>query len=209
MRVLVYIVRHGKTDDSDKNIFRGNRDSKLNRQGFVDAGDLQDFFKDKDFGTIYSSDMIRAIQTGHMIGEPHGKVPHITKALEPWRIGFIQGKSKTEFGPVMNHYIENPEEKIPGGEARDEFEQERVRPLLVEAIEMGLEGLPPLLATSSSVIHATLHMLNGEGHKEMAVKPGGAMMIYLDNGEIKIKVIYKPGKEDSSYSTDKKQAPSS
>jgi len=211
MRVLVYIARHGKTDDSDKNIFRGNRNSKLNKQGFRDAYALQQFFKNKDFGNIYSSDMTRAIQTGHVIGEPHDKVPYVTHGLEPWRIGEITGQDKTEYAPVMKHFIDNPDEPIPGGESRNEFEQDRIRPLLVEAMLMGLEGPPPIVIGHSSIIHAGVHMINGEGPSDIAVKPGGVIQLYLDDdGAPAISAIYKKGKEDSSYDVNgKKQSPTS
>ena len=211
MRFLVYIPRHGKTTDSDKHIFRGNRDSKLNEQGFRDAFELRDFFSDKDFGTIYASDRTRGIQTGHIIGEPHDKVPYVTHALEPWRIGELTGKDKKKFGPVMQHYIDNPEEEIPGGEARREFEEGRIWPLLVEAIEMGLEGPPPVIVGHSSIIHAAVNLIDGESSEVIAVKPGGIIIIYLEDGEIKIKAIFKAGKEDSSYAVadNKHQSPSS
>lgn len=211
MRILVYIPRHGKTTDSDKHIFRGNRESKLNEQGFREGFELQEFFKDLNFGNIYTSDRTRAIQTGHIIGEPHDKVPYVTNALEPWRIGELTGKDKKKFGPVMQYFIDNPKEEIPGGESRYEFEQERIRPLLVEAIEMGLEGPPPIIIGHSSIIHAAVNMIDGEGNKIIAVKPGGIVVIYLEDGEIKIKAVFKKGKEDSSYAVadNKHQSPSS
>lgn len=213
MKILAYVARHGKTTDSDKNIFRGDRDSKLNRQGFNDAGDLQDFFKNRPFGTIFCSDMTRSIQTGHMIGEPHGKVPYVCPGLKPWDIGFLTGKDKDKFGSVMKHYIDNPEETPEKGESRNEFEKNRINPLLIEAMEIGLtEGNdPPLVVGHSSIIHALAHLLHGDGnHPMLAVKPGGVVMVYLENGEIKAKPILKKGQEDSSYSVDtKKQQPSS
>jgi len=211
MRVLVYIPRHGKTTDSDKHIFRGNRDSKLNEEGFRDAFELREFFRDLAFGDIYASDRTRSIQTGHIIGEPHDKVPYVTKALEPWRIGELTGKDKLEYGPVMQHYIDNPEEEIPGGESRNDFEHNRIYPLIVEAIEMGLDGPPPIIVGHSSIIHAAVNLINGDGSKTLAVKPGGIIIIYLEDGEIKIKAVFKKGKEDSSYAVaDKKhQSPSS
>ena len=59
MHVLFWLVRHGTTTDSHKNIIRGDRNSMLDREGFNDAHELKDFFSNLDWKGIYSSDMKR------------------------------------------------------------------------------------------------------------------------------------------------------
>ena len=76
---------------------------------------------------------------------------------------------------------------------------------------MGLEGPPPIVVGHSSIIHAAVNMIDGENVEIVTVKPGGIVVIYLEDGEIKIKAIFKKGKEDSSYAVadNKHQSPSS
>lgn len=217
-KILLYIARHGTTDDSIKNIFRGDRNSKLDKKGFIDAHDLRKHLVDKKWSRIYCSPLTRAIQTGYIIGEPRKIVPLMNKELLPWDIGYLTGKDKEKFGPEMKYFIDNPEETPEGGESRLDFEQERVLPLIGEAMEMGLRGDPVVLIGHSSIIHALGHMLYGEndedndGNHKIAVSPGGIVTVYLEDGEIKAEATFKKGMEDSSYSVDsktKKHQPSS
>ena len=126
--------------------------------------------------------------------------------LKPWNIGYLTGKSKKDYGKDMQAFIDHPDWIIQDGESRDEFEQERAHPLLIEAIQLGEEGDPPIIIGHSSIIHALNHLLRGDGH-EIAVKPGGVVEIYEDHGEIDMRAVFKPGKDDSSYAT-KQQASS-
>jgi broad specificity phosphatase PhoE len=200
MYTLFWLCRHGTTTDSHKNIIRGDRNSMLDREGFVDAHALKQFFANKDWSSIFSSDMTRSEQTSKIIaGDRYDEVKESIRDLRPWDVGYLTGKDNKQFGPDMTVFIENPDMRPQDGETRNEFFN-RINPLLIEAMEIGLYKKPCILVGHSSVIHALAHLLWGEGHPPLAVKPGGVVEIFINKkGEIDARAAFKPGKDDSSF----------
>ncbi len=200
---LLYVVRHGNTTDSGKNVFRGQRDSVLNKEGFLDAHKLKEFFEGKEWDRIFCSTMARAIQTATIICDDQEEYqPEIIKGLEPWAIGTkLTGASKDdpENKKLMQFYIDNMHETPEGGESRYDFEH-RVWPMIAEGIELGWrQDIPGIMVVHSSIIHSINHLLVGESHADVSVKPGGVIEIYLENGEIKHQGILKSHHDDSSF----------
>jgi len=206
---LLYFVRHGTTTDSKLKIFRGQRDSALDKNGFRDAHILREFFDQRPWHRIFCSKLTRAIQTATIIcDDQEDYQPETTDGLEPWNIGFLTGLPKNkENKDKMNFFVEHPMETPKGGESRHDFEH-RVWPLLAEGIEIGwTQNCPCIIVGHSSLIHALNHLLDGEKHKDVAVKPGGVVMVYLEGYEIKHLPLFRPGTDDSSFDT--KQHPTS
>ena len=197
---LFWLVRHGTTTDSNKNIIRGDRNSMLDRKGFNDAHELKAFFRDKDWSSVFTSDMTRSEQTAKIIaGDRYNEVKESIHDLRPWDVGYLTGKDKKVYGPDMTVFVENPDMRPQDGESRNEFFA-RVDPLLIEAMEIGLTHKPCIIVGHSSIIHAFAHLLWGEGHKPLAVKPGGVIEVFVNKkGMIDAKEIFKPGKDDSSF----------
>lgn len=198
---LLYLVRHGTTTDSHKGIIRGDRNSMLDREGFGDAHKLKVFFASREWKNIFTSDMTRAIQTAVIIADDDRKseVRPPLQNLRPWDVGYLTGKDKKVYGKDVTVFVENPDMRPQGGETRNEFFG-RINPLLIEAAEMGLHGIPPIVVGHSSVIHALAHLLWGEGHPPLAVKPGGVIEVFVDKkGRIDARPILKPGVDDSSF----------
>ncbi len=204
---LLYLVRHGSTTDSAKNIFRGQRDSALDKKGFSDAHSLKEFFKDKEWHRIFCSPMTRAIQTATIICDDQSDYqPETTPGLEPWDIGIMTGTYKTEKNKEkMEHFISSPDEAPKDGESRHDFEY-RVWPFLAAGIELGWkQGVPCIIVVHSSIIHALNHLMEGEEHEDIAVKPGGVVEVYAEDGEIFHKPILKAALQDDG-SLDPKNA---
>lgn len=202
MKTLLWIARHGTTTDSNKPIFRGNRDTPLDQQGFRDAYDLKKFFSDKKYHLIFTSDMTRGVQTGVILaGEKDGELMPAIKGLRQRDIGYLTGKDKKEYAKEMKFFIDHPDEIPKDGESTNQFERGRVFPLLIEGIEMGENGDPPIIVGHSSVIHALGHLLYGKNHKNLSVKPGGVVEVYIDKDEIQARPAYRAGEDDSSYVT--------
>jgi broad specificity phosphatase PhoE len=205
MQTIFYLARHGTTTDSAKNIFRGDRDSMLDRKGFNDAHELKEFFADKDWENIFVSNMTRSLQTARIIAgdDRADEVKEPIRNLRPWDIGYLTGKDKKQFSPDMQVFIENPEMQPKDGESLREF-QSRINPLLIEGMEIGLTSKPPIVIGHSSVIHALAHLLWGDGHPPLAVKPGGVIEVFVNKkGDIDARSIFKPGKDDSSFAGSK------
>jgi broad specificity phosphatase PhoE len=197
---LLYIVRHGSTTDSSKNIFRGQRNAALDKEGFLDAHSLKEFFEKKEWHRIFCSPMMRAIQTATIIcDDQEDYQPEALNDLEPWNVGFLTGQPKSEANKKkMEHFVEHPEETPKDGESLGDF-QRRVWPTLASGIELGwAQGVPCIFVVHSSVIHSFNHLMDGINHEEKAVKPGGVMEVYFEDGEIKHDPIFKEMDDDSS-----------
>ena len=204
---LLYLVRHGSTTDSAKNIFRGQRDAALDKKGFSDAHSLKDFFKKKEWHRIFCSPMMRAIQTATIICDDQADYqPETVPGLEPWDIGIMTGAYKNEANKAkMKQFVDNPDTAPKDGESRHEFER-RIWPLLAAGIELGWrQGTPCILVVHSSIIHSFNHLMEGEDHKDVSVKPGGIVEVFLSDGEIYGTPIFKEAKEDDG-SLDPKNA---
>lgn len=206
MQTLFWLCRHGETTDSGKGIFRGQRDSALDKDGFIGAHEQRDFLVDKDWHFIFCSPMIRTVETATIIsnGEVDERpIPH--ERLKPWDIGYLAGKDKKKFAKDMEYYVEHPDKTPEGGESLSFFQHERIFPLLTEAMEIGLkQGKPCIVCAHSSVIHALSHLLYGEHHhKDTSVEPGGIVEVYYDKGEFQARAAFKEGHDDSSLSTNK------
>jgi broad specificity phosphatase PhoE len=199
---LLYAVRHGSTNDSGKEIFRGQRDSALDKEGFLDAHKLKEFFEGKEWDRIFCSTMTRAIQTATIICDDQSDYqPETVPGLEPWAIGTkLTGAPKNaENKKLMAFYIDNPDETPEGGESRNDFEH-RVWPILAEGIELGWrQGVPPIAVVHSSIIHSINHLLIGENHEDISVEPGGVIEIYFEDSEIRHRAILKKRIDDSSF----------
>lgn len=202
MYTLWHLVRHGTTTDSNKNIIRGDRNSMLDKKGFLDAHELKEFFADKKWTSIHTSDMTRSEQTARIIaGERYDDVTESIHDLRPWNVGYLTGLPKKEYAPDMTVFVENPDMIPQDGESRNEFFA-RVNPYLYVATENGIHGKPSIIVGHSSIIHALAHFLWGEAHPPLAVKPGGAIEVFVDNkGNIDAREVFKPGKDDSSFGT--------
>jgi len=60
---IIYIFRHGQSEDNQEMIFSGWRDAKLTKKGIDQALELAEKLKDKKIDFLYSSTQSRAIDT--------------------------------------------------------------------------------------------------------------------------------------------------
>lgn len=80
MDTTLYFVRHGETDYNRNRIMQGRRiDSSLNALGHRQAEALADRLSDLALDAIYTSSMLRAIQTADTVAQHHPDVPRYSK----------------------------------------------------------------------------------------------------------------------------------
>lgn len=68
----IYIIRHGQTDSNVKNTYLGKTDIPLNDEGVRQAREAAARFAEVKFDVIYSSPLIRAVQTAQEISKDRG-----------------------------------------------------------------------------------------------------------------------------------------
>ncbi|HAI63089.1 MAG: 2,3-bisphosphoglycerate-dependent phosphoglycerate mutase [candidate division WWE3 bacterium GW2011_GWF2_41_45] len=97
---VMYIFRHGQTEDNANFVFSGWRDSALTDKGKEQALELAEKIKDKKIHMLISSPQIRAVDT-MKIAFSHNKKAALLEINTDERIkersyGVLQGKSKLE-----------------------------------------------------------------------------------------------------------------
>lgn len=191
--IVVYAARHGETSLNKSGSFRGNKNVPLNDDGIRDAHKLAFYFAPIDLMGIVSSDKIRAMTTAKIISQQkNDQEPIPTENLRALNVGEFSGKPRSkENVDALQHYIDNPDCVIPGGESLNQF-RDRVQPAIMDAINMACEsGSPLLLIGHSSIIHEIGNMFEKD-HTSVLVEPGGVAAIYIVRGEIHAESIFKP-----------------
>lgn len=104
---ILYIFRHGQTEDNANFVFSGWRDSPITEKGKKQALELAEKIKDKDIGMLISSPQIRAVETMRIacsLNEKASKLKIETEErIKERSYGILQGKSKLEI------QLEDPE----------------------------------------------------------------------------------------------------
>jgi len=195
-RIVAYFVRHGTTILNQQDAFRGPIDAPLDAEGIRDAHKVATLLEPIEVSYIFHSDKKRTKKTAEIISSHKPDVEvFANQNLSAWNVGDLGGKPKSEENiQVVEYHVEHPDVPIPGGESLNSF-RERVRPLLQDAIEMGLHArIPPLLVVHSSVIHELGTMIGGN-HEYTLVEPGGVAVAYVDKGKLDAEPIFRPRPE--------------
>ncbi len=129
MSVPTYIcvTRHGETDWNIAGILQGWTDVPINDQGRRQAYELVGSFSHSKFSKIYSSPLIRSLETAEIIARSlRLDPPECHEGLMERNFGVIQGIPKSELAelnPVLLQQIlkRNPATEFEQGESMDEF----------------------------------------------------------------------------------------
>ena len=175
-KLVAMFVRHGSTQLNDQDKFRGPLDVDLDDNGKKQAKEVAGQLKGHSFGPAFVSSKKRTKQTAD-IALP-GKKTKTVKDFDPLDVGEFAGKPKNQENlKAIEHYQDNPDEDIPGGESINSF-RKRVNPKIKMAIKRGEEGSRPSISfVHSSIIHQVGHLLHGD-HNAVKVKPGGTVGIF-------------------------------
>lgn len=138
--VPVIMVRHGSTDlnlgGNGAERTRGWLNIPLAPQGHEEAQQAAELTKQfPNVKAIVSSDLDRASTTAQYISRAHPGVPvFTTPILRPWNVGNLTGEIYAQAKPILNQHLQNPDQKIPGGESFYDFAG-RTLPLLQRLAE--------------------------------------------------------------------------
>lgn len=139
----VILVRHGHTklngsSGTSQDRIRGWKDVELDDRGRKDAEKAsKELEKKYDIDCIYSSDLMRAIETAK-IANVHGLPIEARMELRPWNLGVFQGQETTKILEDLNNMIRHEEVVPKDGEAFSEF-RERFLGCLMEIVEEAIE----------------------------------------------------------------------
>ena len=152
----IFLVRHGETDWNQTHRFQGRTDIPLNQKGKNQAHALALTLKDEPLVAIYSSPLLRAIETARLIKEFHPSTPLFEEGgLTEMDLGEFDGM---EAGYCAAHYQDFFETwrstpgrlRMPGGESLQEV-QMRAIDTLERVTELHPSGSTLLLCSHNFV----------------------------------------------------------
>lgn len=131
----MYLARHGETDYHRHNRILGRKDEGLSHCGRLQAEKLADYFSRRKLDAIFSSPLLRCLETAEPVSRLKGLPVRKVEGLVEIDMGLWDGKSLEEIfreDPGMaSAWLERPGSvTIPGGE---NFESVRKRS--VEAVK--------------------------------------------------------------------------
>ena len=166
---MLYIIRHGETAKNKQKLLQGRSDMPLNERGSLQAEKAGAFFRERgiSFDAVYSSPLIRAVQTALQISN------NIASASE--RIKIDNRLIEMDYGPYEGMDLEDPAPEVmaffrdfAGTPAPEGMEQlgdvvSRLGELLEEIIEEARTG-NVLLSTHAIAMKGALEYLTPESH---------------------------------------------
>lgn len=141
MRAVIYLFRHGTTQDNAEGVFSGWRDVPLNKKGIRDARIVALRLKDKKIGLAFQSNLLRSRQTLREVLKFHKvNIKVITDdRITERNYGKLQGKTHLEIVQKYgwrkyDGWHRGYDTKLPGGESLKDVES-RVLNFIKELLE--------------------------------------------------------------------------
>lgn len=206
----IYLIRHGETDYTINKQYCGFSNPPLNEMGIKTANILKKYFQNKPINKIYSSDLIRAIETTKIIF-PHNKFTK-TKLIREMNFGIFEGYDyqylSKKYTSLYQKWISNPNTTIPKGETFSQFKK-RIKKFFNKLIECDKNnniaivshgGVIRLLICEAKVIQGKLD----ENYSyldfwNINVDCGSIFVIeWMKNKKIKIRQIKPKGKNEKN-----------
>jgi broad specificity phosphatase PhoE len=107
---MLYIIRHGQTELNNRKVLQGRSDHPLNENGIAQARDAAEKLKGITFDVVWSSPLIRALQTAKII-VPDAK-PRIDERLIEMEYGPYEGMGLNELPQEVltffSDFVHNP-----------------------------------------------------------------------------------------------------
>ncbi len=131
----IFLVRHGETDWNQTGRFQGRIDTTLNQKGKNQALALALTLKDEPILTIYSSPLVRAMETARCIKEFHPLVPLLEEeGLTEMDLGEFDGMEADHWVAQYQDFIKTwrnaPSSlRMPGGESLQEVQNRAIHTL--------------------------------------------------------------------------------
>ncbi len=137
-KVSFTLIRHGATALNRHNgagdRVRGWTNVPLSAEGRQEARKLADRLRDSGLEVIVTSDLDRAKHTAEALARATGAEMVTTRKLRPWDLGDYTGQHSTEVIKELPQFLDDPDKRVPGGEAFNHF-RERAFAGLREAVE--------------------------------------------------------------------------
>jgi probable phosphoglycerate mutase len=154
---VIYMARHGETDDNARRIVQGWLDTPLNDRGRAQARDLAERVAGLGIASIWTSQLVRAAETAQIVGDALGIAPRVDDRFAESRRGTWEGRSLDEIE------ASEPETwaawmrggagfRFPGGESLEEHQARVLQG--IEAVRSGPE--PALIVAHGGTVRCAI-----------------------------------------------------
>lgn len=182
------LVRHGQTDGNKEGIYYGWLDLPLNELGKAQALKIREKIKDMKFEAIYTSPLLRALDTTRRIKPDQDTPILLSEGLKELHFGEWEGMTYSE---IQEHFPQLWEEwckdwvdfRFPRGESFRQVYQ-RVTCEIDHIIQTHHHG-KVLVVTHHGCIRGIISYLLGtgmEGYWRYKIKPGAISRIEIVDG---------------------------
>jgi broad specificity phosphatase PhoE len=125
---VIYLARHGETEDNARRVVQGWIDTPLNDRGREQARELAGQVADLGIAAIWTSQLARAAETAQIVGDAIGVAPRVDDRLAESRRGSWEGRSLEEIEASEPEQwaawkAAGPDFRFPGGESLAEHQQ--------------------------------------------------------------------------------------
>ena len=119
---ILWLARHGETVWTADDKFNGWSDIALTKRGKFQAQGLGSYLKERPLAVIYSSPLIRCVETAQLAGAPHSLSPIIAPELKELDYGVWDSMARpdiiTGYSETWAAWIQDPAgEAAPEGES--------------------------------------------------------------------------------------------
>ena len=125
--IEIIVARHGQTIENKQRIIQGQSEGYLSEYGIDKNKELSNVLKNKKIDKIYTSTLIRAVDTAKEIHKHHANIElESTDSLMEWSLGVLEGKNYPENLDITSHWE---------GKERPESVKKRLLEFLDEIVE--------------------------------------------------------------------------
>ncbi len=155
---MIYLARHGETDDNARRVVQGWIDTPLNERGREQARDLAARVAELGIGAIWTSHLARAAETARIVADAIGLEPRVDDRLSESQRGSWEGRSLDEIERAEPDAWAawkrgGPDFRFPGGGESLAEHQARVLAVL-EAVRAGDQ--PALVVAHGGTIRCAI-----------------------------------------------------
>lgn len=159
----VLLIRHGQSEGNVEGRFGGHTDTQLSARGRKQAEATARAVGSEKFDTIYSSDLVRAIETASPLVRVTGSPLESTEALRERNVGVMEGltfEEAAEQHPEQYQALlrRDFEHVLAGGESYRQT-LDRASRKLDEAIEQHKGGRIVMFAHTGTICILILHLM--------------------------------------------------
>ena len=172
---MIYIIRHGQTELNNQKVLQGRSDHPLNDAGIEQAGEAAEILAGIRFDKVYSSPLIRSVQTAGIVAP--GLEPVIDGRLIEMDYGPYEGMKLDEPAPeVLAFFKDFANNPAPEGMEQLSSVVERAGDFVEACCR---EEANILISTHAIAMKGILEYLTPESHGSYWSKFVGNCEIYV------------------------------